>query len=391
MLSGAKLRFVSNADARKTDPCADILGPFSAEEIEAVQTFHRSFPSYQATPLQCLDRLAGQLGISKIWIKDESQRFGLNAFKVLGASYAVARFLMRKFRMDDRPTFETFLSSVVKSRMKKVTFVTATDGNHGRAVAWIAGILGCRAEILMPDGSSDARIRDIRSHGASVHVIDGNYDDAVRAASSKAAENGWILIQDTAREDYEVIPGWIMQGYVTLLVEALEQLRGMMPTHIIAQCGVGSFSGSLLAYTVQAYGLERPHFVVVEPESCACYTESMASADRRPRAIGGDLHTAMASLSCGEPSTLAWEILSRYADGFIASPDRVAVEGVDLLGHPISGDPPLVSGPSGAVTTGVLRRILADPANVTIAESMGFDENARVLLISTEGDIDSAP
>jgi diaminopropionate ammonia-lyase len=284
--------------------------------------------------------------------------------------------------------FDDFAESVIQKRLRTVTVVTATDGNHGRAVAWAAEQLGCRSVVFMPKGSSRIRLENIRKHGADASIIDGNYDDAVRKAADESQRNGWLLIQDTTREGYEKIPIWIMQGYATMMDEVCEQMRERMPSHVFVQCGVGSFSAAIQAYLVQKFGESRPVLIVVEPTRAGCFYESITSESKLPVKIEGDMNTIMAGLACGEPSPLAWEILKDFADAFVMCPDDIAKLGMRILGNPKLGDEKIISGESGAVTLGLVIEILANPAHADLKQALGIDSTSDILVFSTEGDTD---
>ncbi|RIK57075.1 diaminopropionate ammonia-lyase [candidate division KSB1 bacterium] len=213
----------------------DFTSPFSPEVAATVRTFHRSFPDYSPTPLAKLSHLAQRFGLANLWVKDESQRFGLNAFKVLGASYAIAHVIAQKDRqLNDEVSFALFQQAGVRAQLRETTLATATDGNHGRAVAWAAQKLGCQAVIYMPRDTASARVAAVTGHGAQAVKIDGSYDEAVHLAAQHAEQRGWILVQDTAWPGYEEIPTRIMQGYLTILHEACEQMAGDPDTHFCA-------------------------------------------------------------------------------------------------------------------------------------------------------------
>jgi diaminopropionate ammonia-lyase len=359
----------------------------SPDSEQSVTRFHRSLPGYRPTPLIRLKHLAQYLGISELWVKSEADRFDLKAFKVLGASYAIGKILAKELNLDDRSfTFDQIRSHA--SAFKNRTFVTAPDGNHGRAVAWTADKLDCGSVVYMPEGSSKYRLEAIRNFGAEASIIKGNYDDAVRLAAQKADENGWHLVQDTSWSGYEEIPTFIMQGYFTLLVEAFRQLERQWPSHIFMQAGVGSLAASLMAFLCRLSDKTRPCFVVVEPVSAACFYESMIIGDGNPHALEGDLDTIMAGLACGEPSKKAWEILQENADAFMACSDHVAINAMRLLGNPLEGDECIVSGESGAVTTGLVYELLNNLMFQGMSEKIGLGPDSKVLVISTEGDTD---
>ncbi len=259
----------------------------------------------------------------------------------------------------------------LETLIQDLTCITATDGNHGRAVAWAARQLGCRAVVYMPKGSAGVRLESIRSLGAEAEIIDGNYDDAVRLAADRARENGWLLLQDTAGPDYEDIPIRIMQGYLTLFEEAFEQMGGVMPSHVFIQCGVGSLAGSLQAYLVEKFGPQRPLLTIVEPTKAACYYQSIIAGDGQPRKVEGDLDTIMAGLACGEPNKISWNIIRDFADGFVACPDGVTIRGMRVLGNPLKGDDRVISGESGAVTLGLV--VQHPPATGTCTLKAGLE------------------
>ena len=245
-------------------------------------------------------------------------------------------------------------SSEARTALGNLVFATATDGNHGRGVAWAAQQLGQKAAVFLPSHAAPVRVERIRGHGAETTVTDCNYDDTVRIVAAEAERHGWVLIQDTAWAGYEEVPVWIMQGYLTMLAEALEQAEEP-PTHLFVQASVGSFAGALQGYLVERYGARRPLLALVEPLAMASYFASVRAGDGRSRAIT-DAHdeTIMACLAAGENNPLAWPILRDHADFFVRCPDRVTESGMRSLAHPGGGDPRVVSGESGAVTAGML-------------------------------------
>lgn len=383
------ISYVRNPRARTDHASDSLLDSFSPLVAGRIRRFHQSFPPYKPTPLISLTHLARSLSVEMIWIKDESLRFGLNAFKVLGASHAIATLLAAQAgRGDQELSFDSLKKTCDAEGFNDITFVTATDGNHGRAVAWTAHQFGCKAVVFMPKGTVPSRLHAIEALGADASIIDGTYDDAVRLAADKAKTPGWFLLQDTAWKGYERTPLHVMQGYLTLLTEALEQLRGKTPTHVFAQCGVGSFAAALQAYLVNRIGQNRPVFAVVEAENAACYYESLLKQNPDPCSVTGEMDTIMAGLACGEPSMLGWEILRRYSDVFFACDDAVAIKGMQLLGRPLPGDHRIISGESGAVTAGLLYYLRKAPAFEEISNALGIDRRSRILLISTEGDTD---
>jgi len=384
-----KITYIVNQLSRKRDMVKASTNFFSLSTAHSVRKFHQTFPDYTPTPLVKLTHLADMLGVSHIWIKDESHRFGLNAFKVLGATHGLAYLIAQRLKMNAQElSFDLLHAPSVKEKLADTTFVTATDGNHGRAVAWATQQLGCNAVVYLPKGTSRARNEAIKLHGAQTLIIDGTYDDAVQQAVEQAQKQGWILLQDTAREGYEEIPLKIMQGYLTIVHEALDQLEEEIPTHVFVQCGVGSLAAASQAYLFELFGDERPLFAVVEPTRAACFYEPMATHKRKPKKLSGNLNTIMAGLACGEPSTLAWKILRDYADVFVACPDHIAMRGMRILGNPLQGDDRVISGESGAVTLGLLTTVLTQASCRKIADALQLNESSKVLLLSTEGDTD---
>lgn len=362
---------------------------FGPETVERVRAFHRSFPEYAPTPLAELKGLAERLGVASIHVKDESYRFGLNAFKVLGGSYAIGRSIARQMGVDiGQLPYERMAGPEVRQALGDVTFVTATDGNHGRGIAWTANRLGQRSVVYMPKGSAQERLDNIRALGSDASITELNYDDAVRLARKGAEEQGWILVQDTAWEGYEDIPGWIMEGYTTMADEAVEQLAGERPTHVFLQAGVGAMAGALTGYFAAHYGKDCPVITIVEPDKADCIFRTAKANDGTLHFVEGDMDTIMAGLACGEPCTIAWEVLRDHADHFISMPDEVAARGMRVLGNPMPGDPRVISGESGAATLGFVVEVLSCEELRPLREVLGLDGNSRILCFSTEGDTD---
>lgn len=373
----------------KTGKSTDISF-LSLQEVEKALAFHASFPGYEKTPLICLDHTAKLLGVQAMYVKDESWRFNLNAFKVLGGSYAIGNYLARMLEIDIRDLpFEKMISDETRTALGKVTFVTATDGNHGRGVAWTANRLRQKSVVLMPKGSALERKDNIAAEGADVTITELNYDEAVRRANELAEVNGWVMIQDTAWENYEEIPRWIMQGYGTMGYEALTQLPEK-PTHVFLQAGVGSMAGAIAGFFSNYYGSEKPLITIIEPDAADCIFRTAKANDGKIHVVTGDLNTIMAGLACGEPCTIAWEVLADYADCFISCPDYVAAKGMRILGNPAGNDQPIISGESGASAFGCVCEILVNPDLMDLKKALKLDENSRCLFFSTEGATDAA-
>ncbi|HHT7542469.1 TPA: diaminopropionate ammonia-lyase [Raoultella planticola] len=359
---------------------------FSRQQAQQARHFHQKIVGYEPTPLYALKSLAALFGVSTILVKDESQRFGLNAFKMLGGAYAIAQLLCEKYHLDINAfSFATFKAST----KEKMTFATTTDGNHGRGVAWAAQQLGQNAVIYMPKGSAQERVDAILRLGARCIVTEMNYDDTVRFTMQTARQNGWEVVQDTAWEGYTKIPTWIMQGYATLADEAVEQMAAMgiaRPTHVFLQAGVGAMAGGVLGYLVEVFGARDLHSVIVEPELADCLYRSGVKGQIVN--VGGSMATIMAGLACGEPNPLGWDILRNCATQFISCQDAVAALGMRVLGNPLGTDPRVISGESGAVGLGILCAVHFHPQREALMNKLGLDSHSVVLVISTEGDTD---
>lgn len=382
-----KIGFTKNNSTKAIHPI-DFLNENVAKEVHK---FHSSFKQYSETPLVELDNLARLLEVEDIFLKDESYRFGLNAFKVLGGSYAIGNYIAKKLNksIDDLP-YEKMISEEVKKELGDITFITATDGNHGKGVAWTANQLGQKSIVYMPKGSSKERLDAIKAFGADASIKDMNYDECVRLANKEAEENGYVMVQDTAWEGYEDIPTWIIQGYTTLAYEANSSLKDLnrKPTHIFLQAGVGSFAAAVTGYFASLYKENKPIITIVEPDKADCLYRTAKANDGTLHFVTGDMDTIMNGLACGEPCTVAWEVLSTYVDFFMSVSDNVSAHGMRVLGNPLGDDKKVVSGESGAVTLGVVSKILSDNGFGDIKKTLGLDENSVILLISTEGDTD---
>ena len=369
------------------------LGIMSLENVKKARAFHKSFPQYTVTPLARLDGQAERLGLGNLCVKDESYRFGLNAFKVLGGSFAMANYIADETGKDVADcTYDYLTSDELARDFGQATFFTATDGNHGRGVAWAANKLGQKAVVHMPKGSTKPRFDNIAAEGATVTIEEVNYDECVRmaAAEADACERG-VIVQDTAWEGYEKIPSWIMEGYGTMASEAAEQLRSMAinrPTHVFVQAGVGSLAGAVVGYFTNLYPDNPPIFVVAECAPAACLYKGAAAGDGDPRIVDGDMPSIMAGLCCGEPNILGWDILRNHVRAFVSCPDWVTARGMRILGAPEKGDPRVISGESGAVTTGLVATLMQDPEYAELRDAIGLSKESSVLCFSTEGDTD---
>lgn len=385
-----KLRWVYNQHYLEQDnvkQATAILPFFSLDQVKRVSQFQRTYDQFEKTPLHQLDALASCMDVEKIFVKDESYRFGLNAFKVLGGIYAIAQYVANKLgRNIEELSFEQLKTPEVRAQVGNLTFISTTDGNHGRGVAWAARELGFQARIYMPAGSAAERLLHIKSEGAFAEITTMNYDDTVRYTSQLALENGWVLIQDTMWEGYEEIPLWIMQGYTTLVQEIVEQIQ-QAPTHVFLQAGVGSFAGSVVAFLQQYYEQEIT-FVLVEPHVANCYYESFKKNTDQFVTVGGEMQTIMAGLACGEPNPQAWQILKAYTKISISCEEEIAATGMRVLGNPLATDTRIIAGESGAAPFGCFYEIMVNDQYQELKQALHLNEQARVLFINTEGDTD---
>lgn len=315
----------------------------------------RAWDGYAVTPLRSLARLAATAQVGEIAYKDEGCRAPLGSFKLLGGGYAVERLTRSG---------------------KQLTITCATDGNHGRAVAWGARRAGCRAVVYVHQHVSAGRVRAIEACGAEVRRVAGNYDDSVRRCAADATRNGWTVVSDTSWPGYEDIPKDVMQGYTMLAAEAAAQ--GARPTHVFVQAGVGGLAAAILSWFWERDGAERPVLVVVEPEKADCLYGSAAA--RTLMTIGGELDTIMAGLSCGEPSRLAWKLLAPGVDAFMAIPDALAESAMrDLAEDRIVGGESGVAGLAG---------LMAASQDAAMREALRLTGTSRVLVFGTEGATD---
>lgn len=340
----------------------------------------RTWPGYAPTPLRDLSGLAAAAAVAKIWYKDEAGRFGLGSFKALGGAYAVLRLL--KKHLPEGTSAADLLAGKHGDAVSAITVCCATDGNHGRSVAWGAQQFGARCVIYVHATVSQGRVDAIARYGAEVRRVAGNYDDAVRQAAQDAEANGWFVVSDTSYPGYMDVPRDVMQGYTVMVDEAVAQMPEP-PTHCFVQGGVGGLAAAVTAQLWEAYGAARPRVVVVEPDRAACLYESVRAGE--PTVVHGDLDTLMAGLACGEVSLLAWEILDQGADDFLTVTDQAAVDCMCLLANGAAGDPRFVAGESAVAGMAGLLLARQDAA---LSQALGLDAGSRVLLIGSEGATD---
>jgi diaminopropionate ammonia-lyase len=345
--------------------------------------FHRRLPGYSPTPLIDLPELARTLGIGQLLVKDESSRLGLPAFKILGASWAVYRALETRLGLSLEPWRSVEELAERLAPLRPLTLATATDGNHGRAVAHVATLLGFEGQIYVPAGTAQARIDGIASEGARVEIVDGTYDDAVARAAQEANQR-CLVISDTSWPGYEEIPHWVMEGYSTIMVEIDDQLakRGEKnPDLIVVQFGVGALAAAVVRHCRQARPNERPKILSVEPLHAACMLASVEAGEIVT--VPGPHDSIMAGLNCGRPSIVAWPIVSEGIDAFIAIPDERAREAMRALAR--TG---IVAGETGAAGLAGLIELLTCGAAAQLREALGMGENSRALVLVTEGATD---
>jgi diaminopropionate ammonia-lyase len=387
-LAGFPVEFVLN---RQATPDA-AYGPIQRAALDeagfarAWETVTR-WPGYGPTPLVRLPGLARAAGIGELFYKDEGGRFGLGSFKALGGAYAVYRLLARMIAEKSggaEPSVDDLLSGRHRAMTRDITVASATDGNHGRSVAWGAKLFGCRCVIYIHATVSEGRRAAIAAYGAEVVRIKGNYDDSVHQCAADAAKKGWHVVSDTAYEGYWQIPCDVMQGYAVMAEEIVRELRDP-PTHVFLQGGVGGLAAAVVSRFWQVWGARRPRAVVVEPIRADCLYQSGKAG--RPTKTTGDLDTLMAGLAAGEVSLAAWEVLKNGAAAFMIVPDDTAIQAMRLLAEGVDGDPRVVGGEAGA---GGLAGLLAAAVNDDARRAFGLAASSRVLTIGSEGDTDPA-
>ena len=344
-----------------------------------------SWPGYQPTPLHTLDHLAQSLGVGAVRYKDEGPRFGLGSFKALGGAYAGMRILQRELsRMLDRNVeLREIRDGELTREAARIILVSATDGNHGRSLAWGAKMFGAGCRIYVHRDVSEGRTTAMRDLGATVITVDGDYDDSVRAARDDADANGWFVVSDTSWEGYVDPPRDVMSGYGVMTREITEDLQSP-PSHVFLQGGVGGMAASVVAFLRQTWGADNPRIIIVEPELAPCLFESAQNG--RATAVGIDQETIMAGLSCGVPSDLAWEILSQEVDDFITIPDTMVAPAMRLLAQPGGGDPVIEAGESAVAGLAALIVVAND---TDMREILAINKNSEILLIGSEGITDS--
>lgn len=374
------------SDAESPPPeCAGALRP---EDCTRALSSIRTWPGYQSTPLRELPGLARAIGIDALLYKDESLRFGLGSFKALGGAYAVYRYLARELAeagVAASVSISELMTGEYADAVSKRTVACATDGNHGRSVAWGAQMFGCPCVIFIHANVSKAREAAIASYGARVVRTDGNYDDSVARAAHDAQTYGWQIISDTSYPGYTEVPREVMSGYTVMVDETIGKLPDARPpTHVFVQGGVGGLAAAVCAPLWWKFGTSRPRFIIVEPDNAACLHASAVAG--RAVHIEGDLDTVMAGLSCGEPSLIAWPLLAAGVHYFMCLDDDAALSSMRRLAAGEAGDAPVVGGESGVAGLAGLVALCNDRDT---ARRLDLDEHSRVLVFGTEGDTDA--
>jgi len=379
--------FVANPDAvvpQKYSLAQETI--LSAHGLQAARKEISSWPGYQPTPLVALPGLARVADVNSILYKDEGQRFGLGSFKPLGGAYAVLRTIAEEVhRLTGKYiTSEDLRTGDYHDIVDIVTVCAATDGNHGRSVAWGARMFGCRCVIYINEAVTVSREKAIAAYDAEVRRVPGSFDDAVRAASLTSDSHGWHVVPDTAAGGNIEASRNVMQGYAVLADEAIKQLPfETPPSHLFVQAGVGGLAAAVVGQFWQAFGTDRPKAVVVEPHSAGCWFESLKAGE--PVVVSGELDSLMAGLACGELSPLCWPILKPGAFAAMTIPDTAAIDTMRLLANGEAGDQPIVGGESGVA--GLAGFLLASQDRKTRA-LLGLNSDSRILVIGSEGDTD---
>jgi diaminopropionate ammonia-lyase len=341
-------------------------------------------PIHKPTALVGLPGLAKQLGVSAIHVKDESTRLGLGSFKSLGGAYAVIRIIHEEAnrRLGRQIPIADLLSQPVRDIAATMTFVCATDGNHGRSLAAGARLMGATSIILVHEGVSKARVDAIRDVGAVIRTVAGTYDDAVDAAREAADQNGWLLVSDTSWPGYEDVPRRVMQGYSVIAAECWEQIPEQ-PTHIFLQAGVGGFAAAMAANAITRWPENPPRIIIVEPADAACLMASARAG--QPVAVDHSGSTIMGMLECFAPSLVAFNILKATAYAFVTVDDEDAALAMRQLAFPLGADQPIIAGESGSAGIAALLALAKAPDQWA---KLGLTADARILLFSTEGATD---
>jgi diaminopropionate ammonia-lyase len=373
---------LASADNDYTD---DMRSVVSLAVGRSAQEDIARWPGYEASPLHCLDGFSSLCNVGQVLYKDESERFGLKSFKALGGSYAVAQLLLQTIasEVDETPTMDDLFSRKYADIVNAITVATATDGNHGRSVAWGAQLFGCRCVIYIHADVSKYREQKMASYGADVKRISGNYDDSLRVAAKAAAASDWIIVSDNSYEGYLEIPKYVTAGYTVMLGEIVAQLASKIPSHVFVQGGCGGLASGVCGYFWDLWGERRPRLIVVEPEQANCLQLSALEGDLV--VVDGKLETLMAGLACGEVSPLAWKILRTGADDFVTLPEKYVARAMRVMAGGEGEDPSVEAGESAVAGVGVLLALARDDA---ARDALGLNDESSVLVLGTEGATD---
>ena len=369
-----------NPNATFTAYPAELAKVLNQETAQQSKHWLSSWPllNPQGTPLWDMTGTAKALGIQSLWIKDESKRSDLGSFKALGAPNALINLILKHFPTLDP---EKILLGEYRDQLAEFAVVSATDGNHGRALAAAAQASGCPCTIVIHAQVSQEREDAIAAYGATMVRITGNYDESVEEADRIAKQHGWTVVSDTSYEGYTEIPRDVMQGYGVMAAETVAQLEAKQqaPTHIILQGGVGGLAAGVFSYFWEQYGAHRPTFIVVEPSQADCLYQSAIQA--KPASATGSVDSVMAGLACGETSQIAWAFLQPSVDHFALIDDQDAIEAMKQLAHGEHGDTPIVGGESGVAGLALLNQL----AKQGQLQEIGINSESSVLIFNTEG------
>jgi len=387
--TGATLKHHHNENYDQSpDYSAELASVLDKESCDNAYRTISDWDGYAPSPLVALSGLAKKIGIADILYKHEGGRFGLGSFKALGGAYSVLQLLIQEVSKATsmQISADDIISGEYATIIRDITVITATDGNHGRSVAWGAEKFGCNCFIYMHAGVSSGRAKAVEAFGATVIWVDGNYDQSVHEAAEAAAKNDWFVVSDTSYEGYTELPKNVMAGYTVMTTEIIQQLpKDKLPTHVFVQGGVGGLAGAVCAHLWQSLGAERPRFVIVEPDRADCLFQSGLRGEITDVSI--EEETIMAGLSCGEVSSLAWEILLGGTNDFVTIEDELIAPTMKLLAKGVGEDQPLVAGESAVAG---LAGAIAARMNNELTAKLGLDASSRILIFGTEGATDPA-
>lgn len=384
MISSQKVNLFHNPASAGASWRSDVQGSvICAEGLADARREIEDWDGYQQTSLYSLSGLATALGVKEVLYKDEASRFGLGSFKALGGAYAVYKLLSRIVETEMPPTSSALKSELYEEKLKAITISSATDGNHGRSVAWGAKQFNCRCVIYIHAGVSEGRKEALQELGAEVVRVAGNYDAAVHQCALDSEKNEWFVVSDTSYEGYEDVPRNVMEGYSLIASEIIDQMNGTIPTHVFVQGGVGGVAAAICGTFWLHWKEQRPRFVVVEPDLAACLFESA----RNGKLTNVDItdETLMAGLSCGEVSLIAWKVLQDGVSDFFTIPEDLVAPTMRLLAQSKFGDPSIVAGESAIAG---LAAFIASAQSENLSNALGITKESVITVIGTEGATD---